>query len=296
MFERLLLLVCVLVVSKSVDVQAHVPGNAALSPRLGKASFGVDDRVATLGGLDELRVLFLENGKILLGLPIPDAVSGKEEVHLFKCTLVGLRVQAVDHRKRDDVGDTENVISLLLKSLEDDRKNKREPAVTNRPANDAPSVTLSTDLQWKDLSRIKPWDSEPGSTKGGREEENHSNGTRAVASSESRPSWVLKTGSGETTSKEHRDTLDDRAPVQGPAAADSVQGENTNKSSELEVISTRIVHSVRRKLTIYVMVFNPEIHCTWALGIPAVRKMVGAKIVTPAIPIHSCMIWSQMTN
>ena len=43
MLERLLLLVRVLVVGKSVDVQAHVPGNTALSPGLGKASFGVND-------------------------------------------------------------------------------------------------------------------------------------------------------------------------------------------------------------------------------------------------------------
>ena len=50
------------------------------------------------------------------------------------------------------------------------------------------------------------------------------------------------------------------------------------------------------QLTMYVMVFKPEIHCTCAFAIPAVRKMVGAKIVTPAIPIHSCMIWSQMTS
>ena len=202
--------------------------------------------MTTLGGLDELRILFLEDGEVLLGLPIPDAVSGKEKVHLFQCTLVRLRVQSVDHGERDDVSNTENVVSLLLKSLEDDGKNEREPAVTNRPANNAPCVTLGTDLQWEDLSWIKPWDSEPGGAKCGREEENHGNSTRAVASSESRSSWVLKTGSGETTSKEHRDTLDDRAPVQGPAATDSVEGENTNESSQLEVVSAEIVHSVRR--------------------------------------------------
>lgn len=193
MLEGLLLLVGVLVVSKSVHIQAHVPGNAALSSRLGKTSLGVDDRLATLGGLDELGVLLLEDGKVLLGFPIPDAIRGKEKVHLLKSALVGLGVQAVNHGQRDDVGNTEDVVSLLLKGLEDDGKQEGEPAVTNGPANDTPCVTLGTNFQWENLSWVEPWDSEPGGAKGGCEEENHSNGPGAVASSESRASRVLKT-------------------------------------------------------------------------------------------------------
>ena len=43
MLEGLLLLIGVFVVGKSIHIQAHVPGNAALAPGLGKASLGVDD-------------------------------------------------------------------------------------------------------------------------------------------------------------------------------------------------------------------------------------------------------------
>ena len=177
MLEGLLLLIHIILVSKSVDIQAHVPRNTALSPALGKAGLRVDDRVATLGGLDQLRVLLLENCKVLLRFPVPDAISRKEKIHLLKSTLVRFRVQAVDHGERDDVGDTKDVICLLLKSLEDDGKNECQPAVTNGPADNTPRVTLGTDLQWENLSWVKPWNSEPGGAEGGREEEDHSNGT-----------------------------------------------------------------------------------------------------------------------
>ena len=177
MLEGLLLLIHIIVVSKSVDIQAHVPRNTALSPALGKAGLRIDDRVATLGGLDKLRVLLLENGKVPFRLPIPDTISREEKIHLLKSTLIRFRVQAVDHGERDDVGDTEDVICLLLQSLEDDGKDEGQPAVTNGPANDTPCVTLGTDLQWEDLSWVKPWNSEPGGAEGGREEEDHSNRT-----------------------------------------------------------------------------------------------------------------------
>ena len=209
MFEGLLLLVCILVVGKSINIQAHVPGDTALSSRLGKASLGVDDRLATLGGLDELWVLLLEDSEVFLGFPIPDAVRGKEKIHLLKSALVGLGVQAIDHGQRDDVGNTENIVGLLLEGLEDDGKDECEPAVTNRPANDTPGITLSTDLQWEDLSWVEPGDSEPSGAKCGCEEEDHSNSTGGVASSESRASRVLKTSSRQTASEEHRDTLND---------------------------------------------------------------------------------------
>lgn len=195
MLEGLLLLVGVLVVSERVDVQAHVPGHAALSSGLGETGLGVDDGVAALGGLDELRVLLLEDGEVLLGFPVPDAVRGEEEVHLLEGALVGLGIEAVDHGQSDDVGDTEDVVGLLLEGLEDDGKQEGEPAVTDGPANDAPGVALGADLQWEDLGGVEPWDSEPGGAEGGCEEENHGNGTGAVASSESRAGWVLETKS-----------------------------------------------------------------------------------------------------
>ena len=191
MLEGLLLLVAILVVSKSVHIQAHVPGNAALSSRLGKTSLRIDDRLATLSGLDELGVLLLEDGEVPLRFPVPDAVSGKEKVHLLKSALVGLGIQAVDHGQRNDVGNTEDIVGLLFKGFEDDGKQESEPAITNGPADNTPSITLGTHLQREYLSWVEPWDSEPGGAKGSCEEENHGNGTRAVASCERRTSWML---------------------------------------------------------------------------------------------------------
>ena len=190
-----------------------------------------------MGGLDKLGVLLLKDSKILLGFPIPDAIRGKEKIHLLESALVGLRVQAVYHGQRDDVSDTKDVVCLLLEGLEDDGKDECEPAITNRPTNDTPGVTLSTDFQWENLSWVEPWNSEPGGTERGCKEEDHSNSTGAVTSSQSRAGRMLKPKSRKTASEEHRDTLNDRTPVQGPAATNPIEGENTDEGSHLEMIS-----------------------------------------------------------
>ena len=183
MLEGLFLLVNVPVVGKGVNIQTHVPGNAA-SSSLGKAGFGVDNRMATLSSLDKFRILFFENGEILLGLPVPDAVRREEKVHLFKGALIRLGVQAVDHRQRDDVGSTEDVVCLLLKCFEDDGKDECQPAVAERPADDTPCVSFGSDFQWENLSWVKPWNGKPGGAEGGGEEENHGDSARTVTSSE----------------------------------------------------------------------------------------------------------------
>ena len=202
MLEGLLLFVSVLVAVglECVDVQAHVSGNATLSSSLWKTGLGVDYGGTALGGLNKLRILFLEDGKVPLSLPVPDAVGGKEQIHFFKCALVGFGVQAVDHGKGNDVGNAEDVIGLLFESLEDDREKECQPAITDGPANDTPSVTLSTYFQWENLSRVQPWDSEPGSTECSCEEEDHGNSARASAASSSRARWVLETDSSQSTS------------------------------------------------------------------------------------------------
>ena len=200
MLEGLLLLIGIFMVTKSIDIQAHIPGNAALSSSLGETRLGVDDRVSALSGLNKLRILFFENSKILLSFPVPDTIGGKEKVHFFESALVRFRVQAVDHGQCDDVGNTEDVVSLLLKRLEDDGKNECEPAIANGPTHDTPSITLCTNFQWEDLGRVKPWDGQPGGAEGGCEEENHSDGTGAVASGERRARRMLKTSSRQTTS------------------------------------------------------------------------------------------------
>ena len=193
MLEGLLLLISVLVAVglECVDVQAHVPGNATLSSRLWEAGLGVDNGGAALGGLNKLRILFLEDSKILLSFPVPDAVSCKEQVHFFKCSLVGFGVQAVDHGQGNDVGNAEDVVGLLFESLEDDGKEECQPAVTNGPTNDTPSIALSTYFQGENLSRVQPWNSEPGSTECRCEEEDHGNSARTSAASSSRAHWML---------------------------------------------------------------------------------------------------------
>ena len=191
-----------------------------------------------MSSLDKLGVLLLENRKVLFSFPVPDAVRGEEQVHLLKSALVGLRVQAVDHGQGDDIGDAEDVVSLLLKGLEDNGKEECQPPVANGPTNHTPCVTLCTDLQGEDLSRVQPWDREPGSAEGCCEEEDHGNSAGAGTFSRSRTNRVLEANSGESTSQEHRDTLNDRAPVQGPATTDPVQSEDANESSHLRMIST----------------------------------------------------------
>ncbi len=49
---------------------------------------------------------------------------------------------------------------------------------------------------------------------------------------------MLETESSESTSEEHRDALDNGAPVQCPTTTDSVQSEDTNESSHLHLVST----------------------------------------------------------
>ena len=179
--------------------------------------------------------MLFENGKVLLGLPVPDAVSREEKVHFLKGALIRLRVQAVDHGQRDNVGNTEDVVCLLLESFENNGKDECQPAIADGPANDTPCVTLSSDLQRENLSWVEPWNGKPGGAKGGGEEENHRNSTRCITSSERRSSWMLETSGGETTGEEHGDTLNDGTPVQGPAPTNSVESEDTNEGSKLQV-------------------------------------------------------------
>lgn len=70
--------------------------------------------------LHEVRVLLLEDGEVLLGLPVPDAIRSEEEVHFLEGTLVGLRVKGPNHGDGDDVAGGEDVEGLFVKGLEHD--------------------------------------------------------------------------------------------------------------------------------------------------------------------------------
>ena len=75
--EGLLLLISVLVAMglECINVQTHVSGNATLSSSLWEAGLGVDNGGTALGGLYQLRILFLKNGKVPLSLPVPARTS-----------------------------------------------------------------------------------------------------------------------------------------------------------------------------------------------------------------------------
>ena len=195
---------------EGVGVKAHVPAGAH-GRALWQASLGIDDRVATLCSLDELGVLFLEQAVVLLAVPDPDAVGGEDQVHLLKSTLVGFGVEAVDHGQGDDVGDAEDVVGLFAESLEDDGQHESEPAIADGPANHTPGVTLGTNLEWEDLSRVEPWHSEPGGTEGGCEKEDHSDGSGAPCPGGAKVALFsqVETHACKATSGEHSNALND---------------------------------------------------------------------------------------
>lgn len=207
MLERLLFFVDIIgiaahaTVVESIGVQAHATGNAVL---LGQTSLRVEDRVAALSSLDKLRVLLLEDAEVALGLPIPWAVSGEEKVHLLKSALVGLGVQGPHHGKGDEIGGGEDVVSLFVESLEHDGAKECEPAIAHGPTDDTPGVTLGTDLEREDLSRVKPWDGKPGSTEGGCEEEDHSDSAGGQRLGRLGAKRVLLTEVSEDTSEQKR--------------------------------------------------------------------------------------------
>ena len=98
--------------------KAHAASAPPLEPRLG---IDDDDAVATCGGgLDELGVLFLEQGEGALGVPVPPRGRGEEQVHLLEGALVGLGVEGPDDGEGEDVDGAEDVEDLLVEVLEHD--------------------------------------------------------------------------------------------------------------------------------------------------------------------------------
>ena len=93
MLEGLLLLIGAVIrmaLRERGGIERHVAGDAAAADR--ETGLGVEDGVTTLGSLDELRILLLEDLEVLLSLPIPDAVGREKQIHLFEGALVGLGI------------------------------------------------------------------------------------------------------------------------------------------------------------------------------------------------------------
>ena len=74
-------------------------------------------------------MLLLEEGEILLGFPVPNAVAREDQVHLLERSLVGLRVQRPDDDDAQRIDGTEDVQRLLVEALEDRREKQDTPAV-----------------------------------------------------------------------------------------------------------------------------------------------------------------------
>jgi len=100
---------------KPLGIQAHIPRHQTALPSL----LGINYAIPPPGRLHELGVLFLQNCKVLLGLPIPDAVGGEDEVHFFEGALVGFGVEGPDDDESGGVDGAEEVEGFFLEGGED---------------------------------------------------------------------------------------------------------------------------------------------------------------------------------
>ena len=231
MLEMLLLrAVRIIMVMHRQRVGIHRPAVV----RAHHASLRVDDGVTALGGLDEIGVLLLEDGEVALGLPIPDAVGGEEQIHFLERALVGLRVEGPHHGDGDDVAGAEDVVGVLIEGGEDDGQQEGAPPVANGPAHHAPGVALGADFEREDLGGVEPGYGQPGGAEGGGEDEDHGDGADAVAlgGGDVAGGGGILTGFGEGGGEDHGETLHDGAPVECPSAADTIQGEDADQGGE----------------------------------------------------------------
>ena len=76
--------------------------------------------MTTLSSLDEIGILLLEDGEVLLGLPVPDAVGSEEKIHFLERALVGLGVEGPDHGNGDQVAGGEDVEGVFVERVEHD--------------------------------------------------------------------------------------------------------------------------------------------------------------------------------
>lgn len=82
-------------------------------------TFRINNTAASTGCLQQLRILLLEDGEILLGFPVPDGVGSEDEVHFFEGALVGFRVESPDYDYGGGVDGTEEVEGLFVEFGED---------------------------------------------------------------------------------------------------------------------------------------------------------------------------------
>lgn len=66
--------------------------------------------------LDQLRILFLQQGEILLRVPDPDGLACKQEVHLLECAMVRLGIEGIDDGDSEEVARAEEVERFFFES------------------------------------------------------------------------------------------------------------------------------------------------------------------------------------
>ena len=110
-----------------------------------------------------------------------------------------------------------------------------QPAISDAPSNDAPSIAFGSDRQREDLGRVQPRHRQPCCAERESEEEDHARRRDTIASRCRRvPSSVcVEAEPREAAAEEHRDSLDNRAPVQRVASADPVECENADERGEM---------------------------------------------------------------
>lgn len=223
-----------------------------LTGRLDIARFRIDDSSAAPNAPHKLRVLFLETGKILLRFPRPDAVAGEHEVHLFKSALVRFGIQRPDDEYAEDVDATENIECFLVEAVEDAWEEEHTPPIANGPADHAPGIAFGTNLEGENLCRVEPWYREPSSSEDGRVKEDEECGGTADLRAAAAVACIHGS-SGKTAGDEHADALAGGAPVESPAATDSIQGEDTNERGKhvCDVVDTADPETIRGTDTSY---------------------------------------------
>lgn len=85
----------------------------------GDGFLSINRDASSPGPLHKLRILLFQPRKVFFRLPRPDAVAGKDEIHLLECALVRFWVQCPDYENTEDVNATENVERFLAEAVED---------------------------------------------------------------------------------------------------------------------------------------------------------------------------------
>ncbi len=114
----------------------------------------------------------------------------------------------------------------------DDEESYR-PTIPNGPTNHTPRIPSRTDFQREYLSRVKPGHGKPRSSENSSEEEHEEGCCAADSACVFASVDFVDGGAGETAGGEHADALAYGAPVEGPAAANTVEGEDADEGGHL---------------------------------------------------------------